>query len=58
MRFLKKSILYTVILIVLGIFITLGLEAFIKQDIASRMYAEINEVPSAKTAIVLGASVH
>ncbi|MCL6217841.1 SanA/YdcF family protein [Zunongwangia pacifica] len=58
MRFLKKSILYTVILIVLGILITLGLEAFIKQDISSRMYAKIDEVPNAKTAIVLGASVY
>ena len=58
MRLLKKSILYTLILIVLGILVTLGLEAFIKQDISSHMYADINKVPSAKTAIVLGASVY
>ncbi|MFC6860285.1 SanA/YdcF family protein [Zunongwangia atlantica] len=58
MRFLKKSILYTVILIVLGILITLGLESFIAQDTSSRIYSNVNTIPTAKTAIVLGASVH
>ena len=58
MRLLKKSILYTLILIVIGILITLGLEAFIEQDTSSRIYAEVNTVPQAKTAIVLGASVY
>ena len=58
MRLLKKSILYTLILIVIGILITLGLEAFIEQDTSNRIYAEVNTVPQAKTAIVLGASVY
>ena len=58
MRLLKKSILYTLILIVIGILITLGLEAFIEQDTSSRIYAEVDTVPQAKTAIVLGASVY
>ncbi|WBL26822.1 SanA/YdcF family protein [Zunongwangia sp. HGR-M22] len=58
MRLIKKSILYTVIIIVLGILITLGLEAYIKQDTSSRIYTEIRNVPNTKTAIVLGASVY
>ncbi|WP_417886087.1 SanA/YdcF family protein [Zunongwangia sp.] len=58
MQFLKKSILYFSLFLLVGIIITYGLSAYIKKDTTSRIYNTISEVPKTKTLIILGASVH
>lgn len=58
MRRLKKVILFSVIGLVLMIFVVLGVEAIFKRQTAGLIYRNISNLPPAKTVIVLGASVH
>lgn len=58
MQFLKKTVLYSLVALILGILLTLGLEAYIKKDASASIYNLSTEVPHAKTLIILGASVH
>ncbi|SHF50919.1 SanA protein [Salegentibacter echinorum] len=58
MRILKKIILAFALFIIVGTLIIFGLEAYIAKETASQIYSEATEIPPAKTAIILGASVH
>ncbi|MDT0644175.1 ElyC/SanA/YdcF family protein [Zunongwangia sp. F363] len=58
MRLIKKIILTFAIFVILASMIVLGFEAYLKKDTANLIYDEIENVPEARTVIVLGASVH
>ncbi|TRO65243.1 SanA/YdcF family protein [Christiangramia sabulilitoris] len=58
MRRLKKFILFSVIGLVLIIFVILGIEAIFKRNTQDLIYRDISELPNSKTVIILGASVH
>ncbi|WP_373057514.1 vancomycin high temperature exclusion protein [Zunongwangia sp. H14] len=58
MRLIKKIILTFSICVVLASLIVLGFEAYLKKDTANLIYDQIENVPTANTVIVLGASVH
>lgn len=58
MRRLKKIILFSVIGLVLIIFVVLGIEAIFQRQTAGLIYRDISRLPPAKTVIILGASVH
>lgn len=58
MKLLKKTILAFALFVIVGMLIIFGLEAYISKDTSTQIYSEITEIPSAKTAIILGASVH
>lgn len=58
MRRLKKIILFSVIGLVLIIFVILGIEAIFKRNTQDLIYRNISELPNSKTVIILGASVH
>lgn len=58
MRRIKKFILSFVIGLILVIFAILAVETIFQRQTAPLIYSEISEVPSTKTVIILGASVH
>ncbi|GAA4320148.1 ElyC/SanA/YdcF family protein [Pontixanthobacter gangjinensis] len=58
MRRLKKIILFSVIGLVLIIFVILGIEATFQRQTQDLIYKEISEIPHSETVIILGASVH
>ncbi|MBZ9630227.1 YdcF family protein [Salegentibacter sp. LM13S] len=58
MKFFKKLILAFSLFVILSILIIFGLEAYILKETSNLIYSEISEIPSAKTGIILGASVH
>lgn len=58
MKKIKKLILASVLFLVVAILIVLGLQAHIARDTNVLIYDTIEEIPSAETVIVLGASVH
>ncbi len=58
MKLFKKLILAFALLVILSILIIFGLEAYIQKETSYLIYSEITEIPSAKTGIILGASVH
>ncbi len=57
MKTIKKVILFSVLGIVFGIFIVLGLRAHIEQETKLLIYNSVNDVPPTETVIILGASV-
>ncbi|MCF4101292.1 YdcF family protein [Gillisia sp. M10.2A] len=58
MRILKRIAVFTLLLISLGVAFLYGLSRFIAQETSPRIYSDIDSLPAASTAIVLGASVH
>lgn len=58
MRKLKKFILSFVIGLILVIFAILAVETIFQRQTSPLIYNQISEIPSAKTVIILGASVH
>lgn len=58
MRRLKKIILFSVIGLVLIIFVVLGVEAIFLRQTAGLIYKDVSSLPPAETVIILGASVH
>lgn len=58
MRRFKKIILFSVIGLVLIIFAILGVEAIFQRQTQELIYNDMSGLPSAKTVIILGASVH
>ena len=58
MKLFRKLILAFAIFVIIGILIIFGLEAYIQKETSNLIYSEITELPSAKTGIILGASVH
>jgi len=58
MKLFKKLILAFALFVILSILIIFGLEAYIQKETSYLIYSEITEIPSAKTGIILGASVH
>ena len=58
MRRFKKIILFSVIGLVLIIFIILGIEAIFVRKTQDLIYHDLSEVPATRTVIILGASVH
>lgn len=58
MRRLKKIILFSVIGLVLIIFVVLGIEAIFQRQTAGLIYKDVSSLPPAETVIILGASVH
>lgn len=58
MKLFRKIILAFVLFIIVSILIIFGLEAYVQKETSNLIYSEITEIPSAKTGIILGASVH
>lgn len=58
MRRIKKIILFSVIGLVLAIFVVLGVEAIFQRQTAGLIYSDISKLPQTETVIILGASVH
>lgn len=58
MKLFRKLILAFALFVIIGILIIFGLEAYIQKETSNLIYSEITELPSAKTGIILGASVH
>ena len=58
MSSLKNIIRFILLLFVLGVIIIWGISIYIQQVTASRIYDDIEMLPSSHTIIVLGASVH
>jgi len=58
MKLFRKLILAFALFVILSILIIFGLEAYVQKETSSLIYSEITEIPSAKTGIILGASVH
>ncbi len=57
MKTIKKIILFSVLGIVMAILLVLGLRAYIERETQVFIYDSVTEVPTAKTVIILGASV-
>jgi SanA protein len=58
MKLFRKLIFAFALFVIISILIIFGLEAYIHKETSNLIYSEITEVPSAKTGIILGASVH
>lgn len=58
MKFFRKLILAFALFIIIAILVIFGLEAYVQKETSNLIYSEITKIPSAKTGIILGASVH